>query len=127
MSPSRLLIIDDEPSIVAALERIGKSCGFATTSTTTAETFKERYMVVRPTVIMLDLAVPQTDGFELLRWLGNARCTATVLIISGFGVRIPEAAKLLGEARGLKMGATITKPFRVAHIRDLLTQLSHGL
>jgi hypothetical protein len=41
VSPSRLLIIDDEPSIVAALERIGKSCGFATTSTTTAETFKE--------------------------------------------------------------------------------------
>lgn len=107
MSAGRLLILDDEPSISAALARIGQNCDFATTSTTTAVGFRRSYAVVQPTVIMLDLAVPQTDGIELLRWLADAGCTATVLIISGFGGKVAEAARLLGEARGLKMGETI--------------------
>ncbi len=124
MSSNRLLIIDDEPPIAAALGRIGKDCGFAVTTTTTAEDFKQSYPIVQPTVIILDLAVPRVDGIELLRWLGNAGCTATVLIVTGFGGKIPESARLLGEARGLKMGGIIAKPFRVAELRAVLTDLT---
>ena len=126
MTSGRLLIIDDEPPIAAALERIGKDCGYAVTTTTTAEDFKESYTAAQPTVIILDLAVPEVDGIELLRWLGSAGCTATVLIITGFGGKIPESAKLLGEARGLKMGGIIAKPFRVADIRAMLTELNRA-
>ena len=123
MTSGRLLIIDDEPPIAAALERIGKDCGYVVTTTTTAEDFKESYAAAQPTVIILDLAVPEVDGIELLRWLGNEGCAATVLIITGFGGKIPESAKLLGEARGLRMGGIIAKPFRVAEIRAMLTEL----
>jgi DNA-binding response OmpR family regulator len=126
VTSGRLLIIDDEPPIAAALERIGKGCGFDVSTTTTAEDFKESFTSARPSVIILDLAVPQVDGIELLRWLGNAGCTATVLIITGFGGKIPESAKLLGEARGLKMGGIIAKPFRVADIRAMLMELTHA-
>lgn len=124
MSAGRLLIIDDEAPIAAALERIGKGCGFDVTTTTTAEAFKESYTAGPPDIIILDLAVPQVDGIELLRWLGSQSCAATILIITGFGGKIPESAKLLGEARGLKMGGIINKPFRVADIRAMLTELA---
>jgi len=123
VSSGRLLIIDDEAPIATALERIGKDCGFAVTTTTTGEDFKKSYSTAQPTVIILDLAIPQVDGIELLRWLGNEGCAATVLIITGFGGKIPESAKLLGEARGLRMGGIIAKPFRVAEIRAMLTEL----
>ena len=127
MSTDRLLIIHDESSVAAALERMGKSCGFATTAATTVDSFKENYMILRPTVIILNLALPQTDGIGILRWLESVGCTATVLIMSDFGGRISEAARLLGEARGLKMGAIITEPLRAGYIRGLLTQLSKEL
>jgi len=119
-----LLIIDDEAPIAAALERIGKGCGFEVATTTTAEAFKASYAAAPPDVIILDLAVPQVDGIELLRWLGSQGCAATILIITGFGGKIPESAKLLGEARGLRMGGIINKPFRVADIRAILAGLA---
>lgn len=124
MSAGRLLIIDDEAPIATALERIGKGCGFDVATTTTAEAFKASYAAGIPDVIILDLAIPQADGIEMLRWLGSQGCTATILIITGFGGKIPESAKLLGEARGLKMGDIINKPFRVADIRAILTELA---
>lgn len=124
MSAGRLLIIDDEAPIAAALERIGKGCGFEVATTTTAEAFKASYAAAPPDVIILDLAVPQVDGIELLRWLGSQGCAATILIITGFGGKIPESAKLLGEARGLRMGGIINKPFRVADIRAILAGLA---
>ncbi|HEX4507402.1 MAG TPA: response regulator [Alphaproteobacteria bacterium] len=123
MSVGRLLIIDDEAPIAAVLARIGKSCGFDVSTTTSAEAFKESYAAGSPDVIILDLAIPRVDGIELLRWLGDEGCTATIQIISGFGGKIPESAKLLGEARGLKMGGIVSKPFRVADIRAILTEL----
>jgi DNA-binding response OmpR family regulator len=118
------LIINDESSVAAELERVGKACGFTTTSTATVEAFKKSYIVLQPTIVILDLAVPQADGMEMFRWLQSVGCTATVLIISRFGGRVSEAATLLGEARGLKMGAIITEPLRVEDVRGLLTRLS---
>ena len=124
MSAGRLLIIDDEAPIAAVLERIGKGCGFDVASTTTAEAFKQSYAAGPPDIIILDLAIPRVDGIELLRWLGDENCAATILIVTGFGGRIPQSAKLLGEAHGLKMGGIINKPFRVAEIRAILAGLA---
>ena len=126
MSAGRLLIIDDEAPMAAVLERIGTGCGFDVTATTTAQAFKESYAAGAPDLIILDLAVPEIDGIELLRWLGDEGCAATIVIVTGFGGRIPESAKLLGEAHGLKMGGIIAKPFRVADIRAVLTELARA-
>jgi DNA-binding response OmpR family regulator len=122
----RLLIIDDEPSIAAALERIGKGCGYDVATATSADAFKDAYAVAAPDVIILDLAMPDVDGIELLRWLARAGCVATILIITGFGGKIPQSARLLGVAQGLRMGKIIIKPFRVAEIRAMLTELARA-
>lgn len=123
MSTRRLLIIDDEPDIGAILQYIAEDCGFEVVATTTSEAFKTNYTTFRPTVVVVDLAVPNTDGIELFRWLADEGCTAPILILSGFDDKVLESAKLLGEARGLVMAGIINKPMHADGIRALLDNL----
>jgi DNA-binding response OmpR family regulator len=120
MSDSHLLIIDDEPAMAKLIARIGASCGFQARSTDTADAFKDAYAALAPDVIVLDLAMPDEDGVELLRFLSDAGCSAEILIISGSDVRILQAARNLGEARGLRMAGTLAKPVRADDLRAAL-------
>lgn len=123
MSTRRLLIIDDEPDIGMILQYIAEDCGFAVVATTTSEAFKSSYTTFKPTVVAVDLAVPDIDGIELFRWLADERCTAPILILSGFDDKVLESARLLGEARGLVMAGIINKPMHADSIRALLDRL----
>lgn len=123
MNTRRLLIIDDEPDIGEILQYIAEDCGFEVVATTTSEAFKTNYATFKPTVVVVDLAVPNTDGIELFRWLADERCTAPILILSGFDDKVLESAKLLGEARGLAMAGIITKPMDVDSVHALLGRL----
>jgi DNA-binding response OmpR family regulator len=119
----RLLIIDDEPDIGTILQYIAEDCGFEVTVTTTSEAFKASYAAFRPTVVVVDLAVPDTDGIELFRWLADEGCNLPILILSGFDDKVLESARLLGEARGLAMAGIITKPMDIDGVRVLLDRL----
>lgn len=123
MNGKRLLIIDDEAEIGAIIGQVAEGCGFDYESTTSAEAFKAAYATFQPSAIMMDLAVPNIDGIELFRWLAEERCATPILIVSGFGSRILEAAQRLGKARGLIMSGIISKPMRLADIRASLNML----
>jgi DNA-binding response OmpR family regulator len=120
MSDRHLLIIDDEPAMLKLVARIATGCGFQTRPTDTAEAFKSAYAELPPDVIILDLAMPDEDGVELLRFLSDAKCSATILIISGSDVRVLQAARNLGEARGLRMAGILAKPVRADDLRAAL-------
>jgi DNA-binding response OmpR family regulator len=123
VSIRRLLIIDDEPDIVAILKYIAEDCGFEVVATTTSEAFKTSYSTFKPTVMVIDLAVPDIDGIELFRWLADEGCTTPILILSGFGEKVLESARRLGAARGLVMAGIISKPMHANDVRALLDNL----
>ena len=123
MTGSPLLIIDDEPEIGALLCKIAEGCGYRASSTERPDEFKTRYDETKPQVVILDLAIPGTDGIELLRFLADKGSRAQILIISGLDRSVLEAAKTLGHARGLNVAGVVTKPLRVAELRLLLGNL----
>ncbi len=123
MNDRRLLIIDDEPDVGAIIGQIAQDGGFDVKATTSAAAFKRAYATFRPSAIMMDLAVPTTDGIELFRWLADERCDTPILIVSGFGHKGLESARRLGEARGLVMGGILAKRMRAADIRASLIKL----
>jgi len=119
----RLLVIDDEVELGRFVGRVGESVGYEVKVTCRAREFKDVYVRWNPSVITLDLAMPEMDGIELLRWLAAENCHTPIIIMSGFDERVVESAKRIGLERGLNICAILTKPMRVHDIKGKLELL----
>ena len=122
MSANALFVIDDEPAICTLIQRIGEGCGYAVAAASDPTLFKQQFRAVAPSVICLDLAMPGSDGIEMLRFLATEGCRAPVVLISGYNSAMVQMAARLGGALGLDMAGVFTKPIRVAELRNLLLQ-----
>ncbi len=122
MSGNALFVIDDEPAICALIQRVGEGCGYAVAVASDPALFKQQYKAVAPSVICLDLAMPGSDGIEMLRYLAAEGCSARVLVISGYNSAMVQMAVRLGEALGVGIAGVLAKPIRLAELRNLLLQ-----
>lgn len=122
MQRLQLLVIDDEPAILALIKRVGEACGYTVFATSRARDFKQLFLSTQFDFIALDLGMPDIDGIELLRFLAEEQCQSQLVIISGFDRRILDTALRLGEALGLKIAGTFAKPVKIATLRSLLTR-----
>lgn len=117
----RLLILDDDELVGVMVEMVGQLAGFETRVTTAPEAFLAAAGDWQPEVIVLDLTLPTLTGEELLRALGDAGCSARVIVSSGADTARLEAALQLGLDSGLAMAGMLAKPFRPAALRALLS------
>jgi CheY-like chemotaxis protein len=122
VSGNALFVIDDEPAICTLIQRIAEGCGYAVAVASDPGLFKQQFQAVSPSVICLDLAMPGSDGIEMLRFLAAQGCTAKVLVISGYNSAMVQMAVRLGEALGLEMAGVLAKPIHLADLRNLLLQ-----
>ena len=118
-----LLLIDDEPFVGRFLAHAAEECGYRALATATADSFRREYRLLGPDVIALDLAMPGGDGVELLRFLAAEKCSAPVLIVSGFDRRVLESSMRLGEKLGLNMIGPLAKPILVSDLQEVLGSL----
>lgn len=116
----RLLLVDDDQAMHELIRQVAESCGFEVRATSKPAEFLALVEHFKPDLIGLDIAMPETDGIELIKVLAGAHCRAGVLIISGLMPPFPDAAERLGRARGLNMIGTVSKPFRVEELRRIL-------
>jgi EAL domain-containing protein (putative c-di-GMP-specific phosphodiesterase class I) len=123
MPINRLLVIDDDPAMGRLVERAAEGLGFEVVVTEDPSTALNTARGWRPTVLMLDLRMPGTDGIELLRGLAEDKCSAHVILMSAADGKVLQTAVELGRDRGLKMGAILQKPMQFDMIREFLVQL----
>jgi DNA-binding response OmpR family regulator len=107
----RLLVVEDEADLVSAL-RVGLGrAGYAVdTALTVAEA--ERKLAVEPyDLVVLDLMLPDGDGFDLCRRIRAGGSSARVLMLTARGA-------LADRVQGLDAGADdyLTKPFALAEL-----------
>lgn len=117
----RLLVIDDEPDISQFIADAADMAGYLCEVTATADQFKQA-LNPEPALIVMDLVMPETDGIELLRFLGDQRCKATIVLMSGFDKRVLSVAEDLANELGLHVAARLQKPFRLAELLTLFEQ-----
>lgn len=121
MASGRLLVIDDEADIARFIGTVAEGLGFQVTVTTEAEAFITAFNDEKPDVVVIDVVMPNIDGIELVKYLGQAECDARVLVISGFTERYLTNTKILGEAFGLGSVTAMKKPIEITQLEDYLT------
>ena len=122
MKPSqKILVIDDDEDICEFVSAAAQAMGFDCTTTTNAKAFLES-LTPDTTLILLDLLMPEMDGVELLRLLGEHKCKAGIVLMSGVGKHLRETAEQLGQILGLSIVGHLQKPFRLAELEDVLAK-----
>ncbi len=102
----RVLLVEDDSSVAKSIELMLNTEGFIVDSTDLGEDGLEIGKLYDYDIIILDLMLPDIDGYEVLRRLRAARVTTPILILSGL-------TEMDNKIKGLGFGADdyLTKPF----------------
>ena len=115
---TRVLVVEDDPNIVDLIRSNLAVRGFDTIISTDGSNALSLLETERPDIILLDLMLPDIDGFELCR-LVRERSTTGVIVVSARGGDRDKVA-------ALNLGADdyMTKPFS---IEELLARIAATL
>jgi two-component system, OmpR family, KDP operon response regulator KdpE len=114
MSKQRVLVVDDEPQILRALQTNLRGAGYEVDTASTAEAALATAAMWRPDAVILDLVLPDRSGTEVCREL-RTWSSAPVLVLSVVGDEPEKVAALDAGADDY-----IQKPFG---IEELLARL----
>jgi len=117
---NRLLVIDDDPRFGRIMKKAGEQSDFEVLVAEDPRIGAKLARSWHPTVIMLDLQMPNVDGIEVLRALAADKSEAHIVLTSGADLKVLEAAMQLGNDRGLIMPCVLNKPVRIDAVRKFL-------
>lgn len=120
MTAERLLIVDDEPDFAEFVRKVAVEMGFEVTVTNRGTDFKRAYQSIDPTLLILDIIMPYTDGIELLMWLGEQKCTARIIVATGYTEQYGWMAENLGKGNELAFETVLNKPVTPDQLRAAL-------
>jgi two-component system, OmpR family, response regulator len=115
----RVLVVDDEPNIVDVVSMALRYQGFAVESAGTGTDALAAVTSFRPHLIVLDVMLPDMEGFEVARRLGAQRASVPIIFLTA-------RDETEDKVRGLTTGGDdyVTKPFSleelIARIRVIL-------
>ncbi len=126
MSGELILLVDDEPNITDLAALYLKKEGYRTKAVSDGAAALEAVQRTRPALMVLDLMLPQVDGYEVCRRLRADNDPTPILMLTA---RDDDVDKIVG----LEMGADdyLTKPFNprelVARVKALVRRSSNPI
>ena len=105
-----VLVVEDEPDTVTLLKHILRNAGFNVMGALSGNEALKKCADIKPDLVMLDLMMPDMDGWETYRYL-RQMCDVPVIVISAVGNKEDIV-------RALRMGVDdyVTKPFYNAEV-----------
>src|SRR4029453_13047537 len=120
----RILIVDDEPSILAAMAPLLRARGYQVITATTGHAAIDAVDRHAPQLVVLDLGLPDLAGVDVCRQIREGR-TTPILILSARGAEADKVAALDAGADDY-----VTKPFSteelLARVRAALRRSEPG-
>ncbi len=119
MPHETILIIDDEESVRKSLADVMRDEGYDVVTAASGRESIDLLSEIQPSLVLLDIAMPEMDGIETLRRIKDIRPEMPIIMVTGHGT-IDTAVKTV------KMGAYdfLVKPPQLDH---LILVVQHGL
>jgi CheY-like chemotaxis protein len=107
--PKKILVVDDEPDIVAMITSRLEPLGYDIVSANDGKDALEKARTAKPDLVILDLMLPKLNGYEVCHALGSDpqhRDTPVVMLTA--------SGQVDDIKKGMECGAVayITKPFK---------------
>ncbi len=124
---SRILIVEDDPDVAEMLTAYFRSQEYDVSTVNWGEDGVRSSQQSTPDLVILDIRLPDIDGYEVARRLRSDRRTADIPIIF-----LTEKRDRADRLQGLELGADdyITKPFDIQElrlrVRNALNRVSQG-
>ncbi len=124
MTGERILVVDDEENIIQLVRLYLERDGFKVNSETNGKAALEQIQKESPDLVILDVMLPEVDGFEICRRLRAADNPVAIIMLTA---RDEDIDKILG----LELGADdyLTKPFNprelTARVKAILRRTEH--
>jgi|SRR5215470_5658229 len=115
---TRILVIDDNPHVVDILGTYLREEGYMVLGALTSDEGLKLAILSRPEVVLLDIALPGTNGLELLKRIRSINPTTRVIMVTG------NTDPVLARA-ALKLGALayIDKPFDLDYLKRVVSMV----
>jgi DNA-binding NtrC family response regulator len=112
---TRVLAIDDDGQTLEILQRALSDQGYVVVAADSGESGLALYAEKRFDLVLLDIRMPEMDGFEVLSRIREHDAEATVIIMTGYG-------SIDSVVRAMKGGATdyLSKPLDLDHLEIVL-------
>ena len=110
---AKVLVVDDAQEVVDRIEKVLTEAGHTVVSVLEGAGLEERLASFDPDLILLDIVLPDRDGFQILRSLRRAEATRELPI-----VLVSSKSEPTDVEWGMMQGATdyLTKPFTAADL-----------
>ena len=120
MTSKRILIVDDELSILVPLQFLMEKEGYTPKLAQSGKEALEKIAEHKPHLILLDIMLPDLDGYEIYQMIREREDWSSIRIIF-----LTAKNREADMAKGLAMGADayITKPFSNAFLIDKIREL----
>jgi len=116
----RVLVVDDEPNILFALEETVRDLGFECIAACDGEDALVIARGARPDLIITDVIMPGLNGFELCEKLKADEATRDIPLVM-VTVRATERDRVQGTSAGAD--AYLTKPFHLTELKEIIDKL----
>lgn len=114
----RVLILDDDPNVGQTIAFVAEAAEMEAKAVTRPEDFFRLVNQWNPTHIVLDLIMPEMDGVEIMRHLSARHNEAYIIILSGVGSRVLDAARRAAAEKGLRIAAVLSKPISTSQLQQ---------
>lgn len=122
-SMARILLVDDEENIKKVVEQAMVKEGFEVLYAADGEQGWEMFQREKPDLVILDIMLPEKDGFDVLRLIRQASSHTPVMLLSA-------KSEIIDKSVGFNLGADdyLTKPFSpielVLRVKALMRRVS---
>ena len=117
----QLVVTDDEPDFRKFVRRVAEKAGWNVVECANGRELADMISVKpNPSLVILDLAMPEMDGFQSLDWLADNTPSVPVCIVTGGP--LTDVKPVAGTVSGAKshIRKTLSKPILIDDLREVL-------